>query len=808
MRQWLASSEASFTNRALLMKLAVALQVNHHDRWLADFLTEPPSPDADPLLSSAIHANYSGNPQQGQRDALAAKQKYWTAGNKAGVARSEFEVIYALHRLSKSKECLQELSNPAVLPRNSSYRWLQIQLLLERSTCAGMAAQFDSASRAAEQAAQKAGENHYGILQLRALGFQATMHRISGNLPESWKENLTGLTLFWGESYPADREIQFYSDLEAMAEQQEQWNTAALMQREVVHATSESARPDIAAIAHFRMAQAAESAGNMTEFEQEMKTAYQMFSSLPQDRAIQLYQSYCETALATIEARHGNIQSAKARLQQVSSAIPDSSNNILRLRYLNAWALVARAGNDGKEEQYLRDIAAIGNAGFSGLRSEQERWEWKRVVDEASLRLLELTTQQPHDPVKALEDWESYRAIQLHGYAANIFPGDGKSNTPLISRIRGLKDSTLVSFAPLSGSVLAWVADDHGVQEYRLAAGSEELRRNVNEFARLCANPASPVAEVRKMGAALYRQLFLPLHLQLSPERRLLVETSSWLGNIPLPALVMEGGRYLDDATALINTPGVFYGDSEPDTGPEGFMLLASPGAVERNGEHYPALQQAEEEVTAVSELYPRALCLRGKSVTIEKLLQQLPQASIFHFAGHAISRGDGGELLVHQNERDQNKKDGQNEKDGQDEKRGYRQNEKQDGGQSNDGHNKERDGGAQISAATLRSTSMKQLRLAVLSACSTAGAEGNAALDPNGLVRAFMSAGTRAVIASRWDVDSSATAALMRTLYQQLSQGETPARALRAARLSTRSSPETSHPYYWSAFEVFSTQD
>ncbi len=102
-----------------------------------------------------------------------------------------------------------------------------------------------------------------------------------------------------------------------------------------------------------------------------------------------------------------------------------------------------------------------------------------------------------------------------------------------------------------------------------------------------------------------------------------------------------------------------------------------------------------------------------------------------------------------------------------------------------------------------------------ILSACDTAGAAtasatreagittgGNFALD--GLVRAFVGAGARAVIASHWPVPDSfdATKTLITGLFAdagEVSVGE----ALRRSQVKMMDVAETSHPYYWSGFAI-----
>ncbi len=104
---------------------------------------------------------------------------------------------------------------------------------------------------------------------------------------------------------------------------------------------------------------------------------------------------------------------------------------------------------------------------------------------------------------------------------------------------------------------------------------------------------------------------------------------------------------------------------------------------------------------------------------------------------------------------------------------------------------------------------------LVILSACNTASiggltasreagvtTGGDFALD--GLVRAFVGAGGRTVVASHWPVpdDYDATGRLIGGFFEA-GGGETTSEALRRAQLALMDDPETSHPFYWSAFAV-----
>lgn len=92
-----------------------------------------------------------------------------------------------------------------------------------------------------------------------------------------------------------------------------------------------------------------------------------------------------------------------------------------------------------------------------------------------------------------------------------------------------------------------------------------------------------------------------------------------------------------------------------------------------------------------------------------------------------------------------------------------------------------------------------------VLSGCRTALGKQVQGEGIVGLMRGFMYAGARGVLASLWPVDDRATASLMGTFYQGMlgPQRLDPPAALRRAQLSLLSSPRWSSPYYWAAFQL-----
>jgi tetratricopeptide (TPR) repeat protein len=93
----------------------------------------------------------------------------------------------------------------------------------------------------------------------------------------------------------------------------------------------------------------------------------------------------------------------------------------------------------------------------------------------------------------------------------------------------------------------------------------------------------------------------------------------------------------------------------------------------------------------------------------------------------------------------------------------------------------------------------LKDVELAVLSACDT---ERGRILPGEGIEsfsRAFLAAGARSTVTTLWRVPDATTASFMRLFYHHLQRGHTRAEALRRAKLRFRESG--AHPHYWAAF-------
>ncbi|MCM2422611.1 CHAT domain-containing protein [Streptomyces sp. RKAG293] len=179
-----------------------------------------------------------------------------------------------------------------------------------------------------------------------------------------------------------------------------------------------------------------------------------------------------------------------------------------------------------------------------------------------------------------------------------------------------------------------------------------------------------------------------------------------------------------------------------------------------------PALDAANDEVAAVCSWFPGRVSamLDGGSATREQVLAALGDATVHHFACHAFFDPahplDGGLMMA-------------------DEER--------------------------ITVRDLLASGRISSRLATLSACATGVVDGELPDEVVSLATAVLQAGAAGVLSSLWEVDSSATTALMTRFYEGWRRDRLPpSQALRRAQLWFRDSDNAAKHAALPTVEIF----
>jgi CHAT domain-containing protein len=327
-----------------------------------------------------------------------------------------------------------------------------------------------------------------------------------------------------------------------------------------------------------------------------------------------------------------------------------------------------------------------------------------------------------------------------------------------LAEIQGLlpEGTTLVEYLVVDSGAIAWVVDRQRVKVVRLPGDRQSLINQVSRF-RAAITKLAPISDVQAQAQALYRRLLEPLRPEIRGDRIVIVPHGV-LHYLPFPALRSPAGRWVveDFAVSTLPSASVLRYLSDKGAGaPARALVIGNPDL----GAEL-ALPWAEREARMVGQREREATVLVRGDATEVQVKKLLDTVGVIHFATHGdLSESDplsSALLLV--------------------------------GGAGEDGRLEVRE----VFGLDLHA------RLVVLSACETGLGKLSRGDEVVGLQRAFLYAGTPAVVTTLWKVDDRATFELIRAFYARLDSAN-PVEALRQAQLETmRTFP---HPFAWAAF-------
>jgi CHAT domain-containing protein/tetratricopeptide (TPR) repeat protein len=297
----------------------------------------------------------------------------------------------------------------------------------------------------------------------------------------------------------------------------------------------------------------------------------------------------------------------------------------------------------------------------------------------------------------------------------------------------------------------------------------------------------------------LYQILITPIasHLPTEPGALVTIVPHGPLFQLSFAALLDSRNRYLVERYAINSIPAAGLlrytqkNEAAADELTPHYVLVANPRNLPQfHGVPLPPLPGTAAEVAAIAKTVTpeEVTLLEGQRAGAEELIQVIPQATVLHFATHAIVSGTdpfGSFLALNRSSED----------------KASPENPAPDG---------------LLTTASIYSLHL-HTRMVVLSACRT-GLGPVSADGVAGLSRAFFYAGSASVLTTLWDVADQPTAVLMPLFYQNLAHGQSRALALRSAQLEliTRLrtgrlrvpvgnslQPLPERPAYWAAFSL-----
>jgi CHAT domain-containing protein len=318
--------------------------------------------------------------------------------------------------------------------------------------------------------------------------------------------------------------------------------------------------------------------------------------------------------------------------------------------------------------------------------------------------------------------------------------------------------TTLLEYYAGEGGVYVWIVDRTRFKLVQLPGDRPSLMNQVRNF-RGAITKQAPIGNVQGQATALYRRLIEPALADIQGQR-LLIVPHGVLHYLPFASLRSPGRRWLVQDFALSTLPSASVLRYLTDKGakaPANALVMGNPDL----GAEL-ALPWAEREARMVGQQEKDSTVFVRADATEAQAKKLLETVGIVHFATHGdLSETDplsSAVLLVP--------------------------------GGGEDGRLEVRE----VFALDLHA------KLVVLSACETGLGKLSRGDEVVGLQRAFLYAGTPAVVTTLWKVDDKATYDLIRAFYSKL-EGAGAVEALRQAQLETMATYP--HPYQWAAFNL-----
>lgn len=326
---------------------------------------------------------------------------------------------------------------------------------------------------------------------------------------------------------------------------------------------------------------------------------------------------------------------------------------------------------------------------------------------------------------------------------------------------RDVPDGTVIfEYFLTDDSMTTFALDSRGVRVVRREVNTRNLLASAAEITS--AARTSDRAALRRAGRSLYRELIEPIEADLPVNGTLVVIPDANLAGLPFVALIDEAGRYLIERTAIVVSPSAaVYAQlarRKPISGPRRLLLV-------RGGtDNLDPLAAAERELRSIATSYSSVERLESKAATATAFARAAASADVIHFVGHAVaSTSSGGGYLVLQGR----------------------------------GTDDDRLDLKEIAALRLQHTS-----LVSLAACSTASGDTSAREGTASVGRAFLAAGARSVISTLWPIDDAEAATFFPAVHRHLSQGLTPAEAVRTTQLEWIRNPDA-RTSLWTGVQV-----
>jgi CHAT domain-containing protein len=786
--------------RTLLHALAASLERNHQDPWLTYLLPFNSSQsDSSPIgpfdpqflqaahaLGQAIDGDVHGDYLGGAEQALEASKLFHALHNPAGEERAEVERADALQATANYAGCYGVAH--ALLGRNPEFVWIQAEAQALDAYCDPAPGSDAENNPAFVRAEDLAHDRHYALIELRVRNMRGGAAVDAGDAETAWRDYLATIREFYAGDYPALRLSGTLSGLEQVEQTTPRARLALLLQREVVGTLELTQNRQLLPTARLNLAAAAIRAGYLPEAKDAMLKAQTELAANDGGKSVQAILAEVETAMANVYLERQEPDEAGKLLDAAYGHMADERNAVYLRNYAVARGQLAlEQGHPEAAEPLLGDAILEqerlgGKGGAESIVHAQQNRDLYAVLAGVWLA-------QGRSGEQILALWERYR-LRILGFPAPVCGNKGLDclQPKVKSAIHQPGFSRLLGQVVLPDRLLLYRATVAGVQWTSVSVRKDDLLATADQLERAVNSPRMPMDVVDRVGRELGKLLIDPINQDdpsTQSNQHLSIESDPLLGNLPWPSVATASGE-VGLVNNLEESPSLLLDRPVPIIGTSAGRALVV-GASRASGESQ-LLPEVLQEAQAVARFDNNPSLLVGDQATEPQVTARLETASAIHFAGHAAQQGGGTRLLLAP------------AKSGSDSQRLSAPNSKADvSGLS-------RLDSPWLDSELLRKHPPRAARLAVFSACSSGKKEAGWNHGMGDIVATLVSLGVPDVVATRWQIDSSAAVPMMDAFYGGLAKGLTVPEALTAARQSMVRGPRYRHPYYWAAWYASGT--
>lgn len=500
--------------------------------------------------------------------------------------------------------------------------------------------------------------------------------------------------------------------------------------------------------------------------------------------------------LAKIFLQMGNLERKRNKL---SKAVEFYDNSLKILEKLNSPTLLyetkksrltayQQIGNDQEIDKDIYSTLELSEKYREKILDEQDRDKFfdneQDIYDVAIEHKLRLNQREQAYNYSEFSNSRSLLDWLLKG--ANIFMNDQKakivfdrSGKPLqINEIRRKIPPSvqLLQYSVLKNKVLIWVITKDRFLLISSEINSDKLKEMVENYL----DSIKEEKETENVSQFLYKLLITPVLPYLDKNKQICIIPDKILFHLPFSSLISPNRSYFLEEFDLFYSPSanVFVQLTErakklSNVKEENLLSVGNPAFDARKFSDLKNLSEAETEAREIARNYRKSTIMVSKEATKKAFRRIYPKFKIIHFAGHYVAESDFplfSKLIMAKDE----EATGEN---------------------------------SFLTNAELISVKLPRTKLIVLSACETGIEKYSDGEGLIGLSRTFLSLGVPLIVASQWQVDSDASAELMKNFHQFRRQHKlSTTQALRQAQLKLlkTSNGRFQAPYFWAGFAVF----